>query len=167
MRRKRNSLLLAGKYLVLALCSASALATVAGCSKEGVEVRNVVTAYNKMLPEALSRPDAGVMEYFTTHYERGRIDAYIALLRTDKRLMVCDLKKLDFLETALNPDKTEAVVKTRESWSYYYIDEKTRKPVTREEELGYENTYRLVKESGRWVVNKVEARELTAKSKSE
>lgn len=162
MKQKRKALLPAGRCVVLTVCTAAVLAAV-GCSKEGVEVRNVVTVYNKMLPEALSRPDAGVMEYFTTHYERGRIHAYIALLKTDKRLMVCDLKKLDFLDTGFNPEKTEAAVKTRESWIYYYIDEKTRKPVTREEELGYKNTYLLVKESGRWVVDKVEVKELAAK----
>lgn len=141
-------------------CLGSVVLLTAGCSREGVEIRNVVEAYNKMLPEALSKPDANVMEYFTTHYELGRINAYIDYLKTDKRLLVSDLKKLEFLDAKVLPSKTEAVVMTRELWRYHYIDDKTRKPITQDEDLGYENTYRLVKESGHWVVNKVEIKEL-------
>lgn len=154
-----------GRYLVLArifavFCLCQFVLFIAGCSRESVELRNVVQAYNKMLPEALSKPDANVMEYFTTHYELGRINAYIGYLKTDKRLMVSDLKKLEFLDARVLPNKTEAVVITRELWRYHYIDDKTRKPITQDEDLGYENTYRLVKESGRWLVNKVEIKEL-------
>lgn len=151
-------MLLKGRIVVV-LCAALAIIMSTACSRESVEIRNAVEAYNKLLPEALSKPNAGVMEFFTTHYELGRIEAYIMLLKSDKRLMISDLKRLEFLDTKVLADKSEAMVKTRELWKYYYIDEKTRKQITPEEELSYENTYRLVKESNHWVVDKVEVHE--------
>jgi hypothetical protein len=147
------------KRIVALLCLVLAVTTITGCSRETVEVKNVVEAYIKLLPEALSKPNANVMEFFTTPYELGRVDSYISLLKSDKRLMISEIKKLEFLDAKVLPSKSEALVRTRELWKYYYIDEKTRKQITPEEELDYDNTYRLVKEAGHWVVDKVDVQE--------
>jgi hypothetical protein len=152
----RKEWLLAFLYFVIIAFS------LAACAREKVEIKNVVSAYNKMLPEALARPDARVMEYFTSPYELKRIQAYITYLRKDGRLLVSELKKIDFTDATFLKGGMDAAVKTREIWIYYYIDEKTRKRITEDETLGYENTYKLRKEDKRWVVNKVEIKEIDA-----
>ncbi len=116
-------------------------------------------AYNKMIAEALSKPDFRVMEYFTSTRELLRIEAYITYLKKDRKLMVSDLKKIEFAETDVSKGRDKAAVKTLEDWTFYYIDEKTRQPITKEENISYENTYHMIKEGGHWVVDKIDIKE--------
>jgi hypothetical protein len=129
------------------------------CSGEDVEVKNVVIAYNKMKMEALSKPDFRIMEYFTSTQELLRIEAYITYLKKDKKLIVSELRAIDIDDNvAIEEDK--AVVRTSEEWVFHYIDEKTRKPITSDETIKYENTYHLIRTMGHWVVDNVEVKEL-------
>lgn len=146
-------LMISRKYLLLLFV----VLLLYGCSKETVELRNVVTAYNKMLVEALSKPDSRLMEYFVTTKEMLRIESYITYLKKDKKLLVSELKKIEFLDTAINDDR--AAVKTKEEWLYHYIDSKTRQPVTDKETIAYENTYHLIRDGERWVVDRVDIKE--------
>jgi hypothetical protein len=134
----------------------------AGCSRGEVELKNTVTAYNKMLSEALAKPDSRVMEYFTAPPERERIDAYITFLRKDKKVLVSTLKKLEFTGVERDKAKEAATVMTSEEWMYQYVDEKSRQPITKEEAIGYHNVYHLVEVDGHWVVEKVSMSETPA-----
>ncbi len=129
------------------------------CSSESVELKNTVTAYNKMLAEALAKPDPRIMEYFTTSYELSRIDAYIVYLKKDKKVLVSELKNLEFVEIKVSDDGKSSTVDTRELWTFHYVDDVSRKPVTEEESISYENTYHLVREDNRWLVDRIDARE--------
>jgi hypothetical protein len=133
--------------------------TLLSCSNESVEIKNTVTAYNKILPEALAKPDEHIMEYFTSNNELSRIGAYILFLKTQKKIMVSDLKELEFIETIVSEDRKTATLKTVEQWTFYYVDYKTREPVTEEEAIKYENTYTVVKEKDHWVVDKIDIKE--------
>lgn len=133
--------------------------TLLSCANESVEIKNTVTAYNKMLPEALAKPDEKIMEYFTSNNELSRIGAYILLLKTQKKIMVSDLKELEFIETIMSDNRKTAILKTAEQWTFHYVDYKTREPVTKEEVIRYENTYNMVKEKEHWVVNSIDVKE--------
>ena len=129
------------------------------CSNESVELKNTVTAYNKILPEALAKPDEHIMEYFTSMNELSRIGAYILFLKTQKKIMVSDLKELEFIETIVSEDRKTATLKTGEQWTFHYVDYKTREPVTKEEVITYENIYTMIKEKGHWVVDRIDIKE--------
>lgn len=147
---------------LLALAALAGLAFLpAACSQEKVEIKNTVTAYNKMLAEALAKPDPRIMEYLTTRSEFDRIASYIIFLKKDKKVLVSELKSLEFLEVTVleTGGKRTSVVRTKEMWSFHYVDEKTRKRITDERDIGYENTYHLVRRESRWVVDRVDALE--------
>ena len=129
------------------------------CAKDSVELQNTVTAYNKMLIEALAKPDEHIMEYFTSGDELARIGAYILRLKVEKRIMISEVKKLEFLSTTISDDKKGASLNTRESWSYHYVDFKTREPITEPETIEYENIYKLINVQSRWVVDSIEVKE--------
>ncbi len=129
------------------------------CSNESIEIKNTVTAYNKILPEALAKPDEHIMEYFTSNNELSRIGAYILFLKTQKKIMVSDLKELEFIETIVSKDRKTATLKTVEQWTFHYVDYKTREPVTEEEAIRYENRYTMVKEKDHWVVDRIDIKE--------
>lgn len=133
--------------------------TLPGCSRGEVELKNTVTAYNKMLSNALAKPDASLMEYFTTQAEKQRIDAYITFLLKDRKIAICTLKKIDFNHILHDREKNRATVSTSEEWSYHYVDERSRQPVTEEETIRYNNVYNLVEKEGRWLIEKIDMNE--------
>lgn len=154
--RKRFLLLLLGLF-VLQLPLA--------CTKGEVELKNTVSAYTKMLAQSLAKPNSNQMEFFTTSAERNRIDGYILFLRKDGKVIINTLKSLEFSSVEVTDSKKDALVTTEEEWSFHYVDEKSRQPVSAEERIRYRNTYHLIKEQGHWVVDKVDMSELQANQK--
>lgn len=132
------------------------------CSRGEVELENTVSAYTRMLGEALAKPDAKVMEFFTSPDERGRIDSYILLLRKDGKVLVSTLKKLEFNGADLERKKNTATVTTYEEWVFHYADEKSRQPLAKEEAIAYRNRYHLIQYQGHWVVDKLDVNEVKA-----
>ena len=122
-------------------------------------MQNTVTAYNKMLVEALAKPDEHIMEYFTSSDELARIGAYILRLKVEKKIMISEVIKLEFISTTLSDDKNSALVNSRERWNFYYVDNKTRERITDDESIEYENIYKLVNEKNHWVVDSIEVKE--------
>ena len=129
------------------------------CAKDSVELQNTVTAYNKMLTEALAKPDEHIMEYFTSGDELARIGAYILRLKTEKKIMISEIVTLEFVSTTLSDDKKTAFLNTRERWNFHYVDDKTRERVTEDESIEYENTYKLINEKNHWVIDSIEVKE--------
>jgi hypothetical protein len=132
---------------------------VLSCAKESVELQNTVTVYNKMLSEALAKPDENIMEYFTSGNELARIGAYILLLKTEKKIMITELVKLEFITTTLSDNGESASVNSREKWNFHYVDYKTRERITDDESIEYENIYKLIKVENRWAVDSIEVKE--------
>lgn len=135
------------------------LVAMMGCSRGEVELKNTVTAYTKMLSEALAKPDPKVMEYFTTSLERQRIEAYIMFLLKDKRVLISTVRQLEFTGITRDSKAKAATMMTSETWSYHYVDEKSRQPITQEDVISYHNVYHLIEEDGHWVVEKVDVTE--------
>jgi hypothetical protein len=131
-----------------------------GCTRGEVELRNTVSAYNKMLEEALAKPDSSVMSYFASPAENYRVDAYIMQMLQQKKVMLSTLKKIDFKKVELDKKNNKAIVATHEEWVFYYVDEKSRQPVTQEEKISYNNVYHLIMEQKHWVVDKIDGNEV-------
>ena len=153
--RKRSLLLLLGLFL---------LQLPLACTRGEVELKNTVSAYTKMLAQSLAKPNSNQMEFFTTPAERNRIDGYILYLRKDGKVIINTLKSLKFSTVEVDGNKN-ARVTTNEEWTFHYVDEKSRQPISEEEQIRYRNIYHLVKEQGHWVVEKVEMTEQQAPQK--
>lgn len=147
------------RMLMILIAGIAVLQTVVACSRGETELKNTVSGYTKMLVEALSKPDSKVMVFFASPDETKRIDSYILRMLQDKKVMVGSLKKIDFRDIELDKGKNSAVVTTYEEWSYQYVDEKSRQPVSQEELIRYNNVYHLVREQQHWVVDKIDSNE--------
>jgi|GEM_PF-1540812 hypothetical protein len=128
------------------------------CSGEVRKVKNLVTVYNKVLIDAYLRPEPRLMENFTSKREYIRIESYIMYLLKNNKMLKGDLKELVFESVRVKGDEAEAV--TKERWVYMYIDARTRKPVSKEYDAIFLNTYYLKKQGGRWVVDRLESEEV-------
>lgn len=132
------------------------LGLLSACSGK-TEIKNAVIAYNRQLIEALSTANAGRLQYFATLNQMGRVDAYILYLKKDKKLLVSDLKDLEFLRIERKGDT--ARVWTKERWVYHYIDLKSRQRLTKDEEIHYRTLYVLKFQDGHWMVDQVKIEE--------
>jgi len=128
------------------------------CSGERKKVENLVTMYNEVLIDALLKPDPLLMELFVTRPQLVRIDSYISLMLKRNRIMKAEIKSLDFRKVLI--DKKTAEVHTDEEWVYTYLDARTRKEISPEYMVKYSNVYYLVRADGRWVVDRIDAREI-------
>ncbi len=145
------------RYFKITLLLAIA-ALVAACSGEARKAENVVTMYNKVLIDAYLRPEPKLMELFVSNREYVRIESYIFYLLKNNKILKCDLKELTFEDVKIKDDTAE--VYTKERWKYRYLDSRTRKPVSREYEILYSNIYHLKKEKERWVVDRLDTKEI-------
>jgi hypothetical protein len=134
------------------------VALVVGCSGEARKAENVVTMYNKVLIDAYLRPEPKLMELFVSKREYVRIESYIFYLLKNNKILKTDLEELIFEDVKIKDGIAE--VYTKERWKYRYLDSRTRKPVSREYKILYSNVYYLKKEKGRWVVDRLDAKEI-------
>lgn len=132
------------------------------CTRGEVELKNTVTAYTQILAESLAKPDAEKIKFFASSSEIIRIDSYILLMLKEKKVLISTLQKLDFRDVDIDKGKANATVTTHEEWTYYYVDEKSRQPISKEERIAYNNVYHLIKEQGHWVVDKIDMNETQA-----
>lgn len=142
-------------------CLAAAVIMVSACADDAVELRNTVTAYNKMSAEALARADASVLEYFATPAEITRTGSYIVFIQKDHRLLIGELVDIKFTFTEVSSDRKAASVGAKEQWKFHFVDERTRKQISPLREVAYESRYELVKSSGRWFVDRRSAKEIS------
>ncbi len=145
------------RYLKMLLLPAM-VALVVACSGEARKAENVVTMYNKVIIDAYLRPEPKLMELFVSNREYVRIESYIFYLLKNNKILKCDLKELTFEDVKIKDDTAE--VYTKERWKYRYLDSRTRKPVSREYEILYSNVYHLKKEKERWVVDRLDTKEI-------
>lgn len=135
------------------------LSGLTACTRGEVELKNTVSAYTQMLAEALAKPDSGKMSFFASPDEINRIDSYIMLLRKDRKVIISTLQKLDFRGVDRDKEKKTAVVTTFEEWTFHYVDEKSRQPISKEERIAYNNVYHLISDAGHWMVDRIDMNE--------
>ena len=148
--------------LLVILAGSLSLSGLTACTRGEVELKNTVSAYTQMLAEALAKPDAEKMKFFASSSEIIRIDSYILLMLKDKKVLKSTLQQLDFHGVTIDKKKMVATVTTHEEWTFYYVDEKSRQPISKEERIAYNNVYHLISEQGHWVVDKVDMNETQA-----
>lgn len=145
---------------VLAACALIFVqAGLTACTRGEVELKNTVSAYTQMLAESLAKPDSGKMGFFASPEEINRIDSYILLMLKEKKVLISNLQKLDFRSVDRDKEKKTAAVTTYEEWTFHYVDEKSRKPISKEERIAYNNVYHLITDKGRWVVDRIDMNE--------
>jgi len=144
------------RRVVLSALAVFSILMLVSCGGEARKVKNVVTFYNKVLIDAYQRPNSSLMENFTSIPERVRIDNYISYLLKDNKLLKGEIREFTFENVSIKGDEAEVI--TKERWVYSYMDSRTRKPLSKEYDATFANTYYLRKLKGRWVVNNLDSK---------
>lgn len=156
---KRNvKIVLAGLLLSLAIAGITLLLQ----EGERRELKNLVITYNNMLLKAHMELKSDYMQRLTSPTEFSKIDNYLAYLLKNRRTMRGEIREIKFDDIKVSGG--QAMVLTREHWSYYYVDPGTEQPVSEVYEVVYGNTYHLKKQSGHWVVDNLESKEILGKT---
>jgi len=132
------------------------IALAVSCSRETVEVKNTVLAYNRLLTEAYAKPDPSVVDFFASKAEQKRIRANIAFIGQNRRLLISEELAFKFVDVQVNANDKQAEARTIEVWRMYLVDARTRKQISDKAEFRYEKTYELVKVEGHWLVDRAD-----------
>lgn len=163
------------RALILIVC-ASALALVACSPTSGPATMSLAPP---VLPHKadLSTPEAAVRTYldFTSFayrmansdvasraaspWEGVRVDSYIELNREKDRGIEQMLVRFD--ERSQSREGTRVVVSAHEEWRYRYFTLSTRRYASQMYSASYDTTYTLIKDPTGWLVDKVEAKDLS------
>ena len=118
-------------------------------------VGDVVKRYNEKIIIAHDQSNPTVMTDMVTPAELRRIDTYITYNNYEKNQTLSNkLLKIKIVSVALGVEQESARVKTEETWSYRYIDKKTKR-AGKSETVRYKATYVVEKQAGRWLVDEV------------
>lgn len=164
----------------------------AGCAKPEEDlIKDTVINYNKSLVIAL-KSDIDILKNVATDRERGRIEIFKAQLAAENKLVDSRLEKVSIKSQKILDEKewqkmlagyslehrqdlripaegslamynNGAVVQTEELWKYQYIDTGSGKRIGKTQSLGYDVSYIMVKEDGRWKVADIKFEEKTAR----
>lgn len=117
-----------------------------------------VKEYDQALSRALESSSIEPLASYATQVELRRVQAYIFFNYSEGKFMKSDLKKIKFTKVKVSGKKAE--VNAEEEWTYQYLDLRTKRPLENLEKVKYRAKYKLSKTNGRWVVSKVEAKEV-------
>lgn len=131
-------------------------------NNEKREVKNLIITYNNLLQKANFELNSNLMRNLTTEQNFKKIDNYIAYLYKTRRVIKGEVKDIEFEDVKVKKDFS--TVLTRERWLYFYADPATKQPISEFYEVIYGNTYHLRKIKGRWVLDKLQSREIGGKA---
>lgn len=118
-------------------------------------VKETVKNYNEILMTVYQRQKADLLREVTTEDELERVRLYLTYNYYEKKQAL--RSHLNNLEvTTVKLKGRRATVRTKEDWTYRYLDINTQKPTTAEKRARYEVTYSLEKRGKRWLVAKLE-----------
>jgi hypothetical protein len=138
---------------VLVLVACMVLNTACGrVSKSGA--RQLVEKYNEVVSEAYRRGDVRLIDPVVGPDEGKKITGLIGV-RSDMGLTM-DSHLLSLDVTGCEQSGTSLRVHTREKWKYRNLQIGTGRQAGNESEDNYEMTYYFIRESDRWLVNKIE-----------
>ncbi len=127
----------------------------AAIAKAKEAVGEVVKQYNEKIIIAHDQNNPAVMTDMVTPAELRRIDTYITYNNYEKNQTLSNrLLKIKIVSVALGAEQESARVKTKETWSYRYIDKKTKR-AGKSETVRYKATYVVEKQAGQWLVDEV------------
>lgn len=140
-----------------ALALALALALGGGCAAPDPQeqaVQHVVVRYNAALAEGFRRMDMNALSSVATKDQATSEYYQMAALGEGKVQLIASLTDIRFTSTRITGD-AKAVVETEEIWDYQQVSTETSAVVRVEKDVRYLLRYDLVREGGRWFVDKV------------
>lgn len=144
-----------------------------GCGLIDGEEKNIQTLirnYNKNLPIALESQNTTILEGLATEKELGRVLIFTSVMKAENKIVQAKLENLQFVDINIEEtgDKStkprnpldisglpKAKAKTKEVWSFQYLDINSRKPVHKVQKVKYNATYTLVKQNDQWLVHSI------------
>jgi hypothetical protein len=141
--------------LIIAIIASAYLLLSGGDERE---VKNIVITYNRLLQEAHSEGKSELLRKITSERQFVNVDSYITYLFKNRKLFLGEAKDIIFENVTIDDDT--AVVVTRETWSYTYINPYTRQPVSENFIETYGTTYHLKKDRGRWIVDALDSKKI-------
>lgn len=129
-----------------------------GCERKAIDEKQslkvLVAKYNRAVIVAYERQYYEPLLETAGEDEIGRVVNIIGAYIAAKQIMEVELHRVEFGEIEVG-DAT-ATVRTSEEWSYRWVDIETDEEVEPLTDRRYEMRYHIVKEDGRWVVERVE-----------
>ncbi|MDA8234784.1 MAG: hypothetical protein M0Z31_08320 [Clostridia bacterium] len=161
-------------YRLSILILLSILLTGCGPSGEEKNIQTVIRKYNNNLPIALESQNTTILEGLATEKELGRVLIFTSVMKKENKIVQAKMEKLEFVD--INIEKVvekgtkprnpldigglpKAKAKTKEVWSFQYLDVNTKKPLDKVQKLKYDATFTLVKQNDQWLVHSIEFKE--------
>ncbi len=162
----------------------------AGCAiSDTAELKHVVKEYDKKLATALACGNAEVLTECATKDQIGKVYIFISQLLMNNKLLKAELVNLKFVEarkvTAGEVEKLynqrkerlekqnlfvapfevsdkvfNALVRTKETWKYTYIDCQNGQPTGEVQSISYQTTYFLLMKKDRWLIDTINTIEI-------
>ena len=132
-----------------------------GAFDEETSIKNTVILYDSLLAKGYITQNMSPLLEAATEKRADKAYYHMAALGEGKVKMDMKLNELKFTDVKiLSPDNAE--VGTEEKWDYRYINTASGKQVY-ENSVDYKLTYRLIKLSGKWLVNDIDVKQTKEK----
>lgn len=138
---------------LLALAMLAAPGCMTTPAPEQRAVQHVVIQYNAALAEGFRRMDMNTLSSVATRDQAQTEYHQMAALGEGKVRLLATLVDIRFLSTKVDEDK--AVAETEERWDYEQVSTEASETLRVEKGVVYRLRYELVRESGRWLVDRV------------
>jgi len=120
------------------------------CSQDNDQLQKSVRSYNALLAEGYSEMNMNHLMSVATPEQATRVYHHMAVLGQGQVKMDPLLQSIRFSKVSqLSPEKAEVV--TTEAWNYRYINLQTGK-AGKDLSINYTVRYKLIKESGKWLI---------------
>lgn len=116
-------------------------------------IKNTVILYNTLMAEGYRNFNMNALVQAATEDRATKAYYHMAAIGEGRLRMDPVLKDIQFLKAEFNGPES-AAVETREVWDYTYKNIDTNE-IAYGNTITYENNYRLVRESGKWLVSDI------------
>lgn len=159
MRMKQGSCLIILMLVVLSRCSFD--------SPDIKAAKETIRKYNRYIADGYAKMDMKALKEAATEGEISRVFHHMITLKESKIRLESQLKDLIFETVTVKADNT-ILVRTKEVWDFKQIGSTTGTLETQATDVVHILSYEVVRQGGRWLVNKVtplEDKELSRKSR--
>lgn len=141
-------------FFILFLLYAKPVINLAESNYESIKIEDSIRLYLNSVIKAYRYNQPNYIRTYTTQTEFARITNDIMATKKTKRILISRLKHLTVNPVATNfQNGINKTAITTEKWTYYYIDAKTRKPMTTVTNVVYEVDYTLVRRGDLWLID--------------
>lgn len=133
-----------------------------GAFDEETRIKNTVILYDSLLAKGYIIQNMSLLLEAATEKRANKAYYHMSALGEGKVKMDMKLNELKFTDVKiLSPDNAEAA--TEEKWDYKYINTDSGEQVY-DNSVDYKLTYRLIKLSGKWLVDDIDVKQTKEKN---